>query len=93
MALICSSGVEPEVIEYLKTPPTNARRQELIKAMDIRARSLLREKGNQFDELNMADPKWTEYELVDFTLLTRDVSPYLVDRYSERKQTANPKAM
>ncbi len=68
LALIRNSGVEPEVIEYLKAPPTRARLQELIKAMGISARDLLREKGTLFEELNLADPKWTEDELVDFML-------------------------
>ncbi len=68
LALIRNSGVEPEVIEYLKTPPTKTRLQELIKAMGISARELLREKGTPFAELNLADPKWTEDELVDFML-------------------------
>jgi arsenate reductase len=65
LALIRNSGVEPEVIEYLKTPPTKARLQELIKAMSISARTLLREKGTPYNELNLADPKWTEDELID----------------------------
>ncbi|MES2948070.1 MAG: arsenate reductase (glutaredoxin) [Pseudomonadota bacterium] len=68
LALIRNSGVEPEVIEYLKTPPTTARLRELIKAMGISARDLLREKGTLYDELNLVDPKWTEDELVDFML-------------------------
>lgn len=66
LALIRNSGVEPEVIEYLKTPPTKARIEELIKAMGIGARDLLREKGTPYAELNLADPKWTGDELVDF---------------------------
>lgn len=76
LALIRNSGVEPEVIEYLKTPPTKTRLQEMIKAMGISARELLREKGTPFDELGLADPKWTEDELVDFMLL----HPILMNR-------------
>lgn len=68
LALIRNSGVEPEVIEYLKTPPTKARLQELIKAMGVGARDLLREKGTPFVELNLGDPKWTDDDLVEFML-------------------------
>ena len=45
LAMIRQSGVEPVVIEYLKTPPSRERLVELIKAMDIPVRALLREKG------------------------------------------------
>lgn len=66
LALIRNSGAEPEVIEYLKTPPTKARLQELLKAMGISARELLREKGTPYAELGLADAKWSEDELLDF---------------------------
>ena len=66
LALIRNSGAEPEVIEYLKAPPGKQRLQQLLAAMDIPARALLRQKGTPFDELGLGDPKWTEDELVDF---------------------------
>ncbi|WP_342620046.1 arsenate reductase (glutaredoxin) [Rhodoferax sp. GW822-FHT02A01] len=66
LALIRDSGVEPEVIEYLKTPPGKAKLQELLKAMGIGVRALLREKGTPYAELSLADPKWTDDELLDF---------------------------
>ena len=66
LALIRNSGAEPEVIEYLKTPPGKERLQQLLAAMGIPARELLRQKGTPFDELGLGDPKWTEDELVDF---------------------------
>ena len=65
LALIRNSGVEPEVIEYLKTPPTKARLQELLAALGISARALLREKGTPYAELGLDDPKWSEDELLD----------------------------
>jgi arsenate reductase len=68
LALIRNSGVEPEVIEYLKTPPDKARLQQLLAAMGIGARELLRQKGTPYDELGLADPKWTNDELIDFIL-------------------------
>jgi arsenate reductase len=66
LGLIRNSGAEPEVIEYLKTPPNKVRLQELLIAMGISARDLLRQKGTPYEELNLGDPKWTDDELMDF---------------------------
>ncbi|MGM4946304.1 ArsC/Spx/MgsR family protein, partial [Tardiphaga sp. 619_E2_N8_5] len=60
LAMIRQSGEEPEVIEYLKTPPSRARLVELLAAMKMPARALLREKGTPFVELGLGDQKWTE---------------------------------
>jgi arsenate reductase len=68
LAMIRQSGEEPEVIEYLKTPPDRARLIELIAAMAIPVRALLREKGTPYAELGLADPKWNDDELIDFML-------------------------
>ena len=76
LAMIRQSGEEPEVIEYLKTPPSRARLVELIKAMSISARGLLREKGTPYAELGLADPKWSDDELIDFML----AHPILINR-------------
>jgi len=66
LALIRNSGVEPIVIEYLRSPPGKERLQQLVKAMGIGARALLRQKGTPYDELGLSDPKWTDPELIDF---------------------------
>jgi arsenate reductase len=76
LAMIRASGEEPEVIEYLKTPPDRARLIELIKALGISARELLRQKGTPYAELGLADPKWTDEELIDFML----AHPILINR-------------
>ena len=76
LAMIRQSGEEPEVIEYLKTPPSRARLVELIAAMGISARALLREKGTPYAELGLADPKWSDDELIDFML----AHPILINR-------------
>jgi arsenate reductase (glutaredoxin) len=57
LAMIRQSGEEPVVIEYLKDPPTRDRLKELIAAMGISVRALLREKGTPYAELGLADPK------------------------------------
>jgi arsenate reductase len=66
--MIRQSGEEPEVIEYLKTPPSRTRLVELIGALGISPRELLREKGTPYAELGLADPKWSDDELIDFML-------------------------
>jgi arsenate reductase len=68
LAMIRQSGEEPEVIEYLKTPPDRTRLIELIAAMAIPVRALLREKGTPYAELGIADLKWSDDELIDFML-------------------------
>ena len=76
LAMIRQSGCQPEVIEYLKTPPSRARLVELIQAMGISARELLREKGTPYAELGLSDPKWSDDELIDFML----AHPILINR-------------
>ena len=68
LALIRNSGVEPEVIEYLKTPPSKERLHQLLADMGLGAHALLRQKGTPYDELGLADPKWTDDELLDFVV-------------------------
>ncbi len=164
LALIRNAGIEPTIIEYLKTPPSRDTLVKLLKRMAMTPRQLLREKGTPFAELKLHEAYWTPLsigsvrptqgktlavmevsggsqsfnavnqlrvlgrwmrmitipnqssvarafqefdeagrmkpssyyervvdvmeELVKFTLLTRDVAPYLVDRYSERRESA-----
>jgi arsenate reductase (glutaredoxin) len=76
LAMIRASGEAPEVIEYLKTPPDRERLVALIKAMGISVRDLLRQKGTPYDELALADPKWSDDELIDFML----AHPILINR-------------
>jgi arsenate reductase len=68
LALIRNSGAEPEVIEYLKTPPTKVQLQQLLQQMGLGVRALLREKGTPFAELDLADAKWSDDELLDFVV-------------------------
>jgi arsenate reductase len=76
LAMIRQSGEEPEIIEYLKTPPSREKLRELIAAMGITPRALLRRKGTPYDELGLDDPKWTDEELIDFML----EHPILINR-------------
>ena len=68
LALIREHGLEPEVIEYLKTPPSKETLKAMIAAAGITTRELLRAKEEVYAELGLDDAKWTDDELVDFML-------------------------
>ena len=68
LAIIRATGSEPEVIEYLKTPPSRERLLELIAAMGMHARELLREKGTPFHALGLDDASLPEGALIDAML-------------------------
>ena len=76
LALIRNSGDEPEVIEYLKTPPSRARLVELIKAIGISPRELLREKGTPYAELGLDDPALSDAQVLDAMM----AHPILINR-------------
>ena len=76
LALIRASGEEPVVIEYVQNPPSRQRLVELLQAMQMTPRELLREKGTPYAELGLSDPKWTDDELVDFMM----AHPILINR-------------
>jgi arsenate reductase len=66
LALIRHAGLEPRVVEYLKTPPSRDELRRLLAEMGLGVRELLREKGTPYAELGLADPKWTDEQLLDF---------------------------
>ena len=76
LAMIRQSGEEPEVVEYLKTPPSRERLKELIAAMGIPARALLREKETLYRDLDLSNPKLSDDELIDFMI----AHPNLINR-------------
>ena len=71
LAMIRASGVEPEVIEYLKNPPGRERLLELIAAMSVSARDILREKGTPYLELGLDDLRLSEEALIHFAIAFR----------------------
>jgi arsenate reductase len=76
LAMIRQSGEEPEIVEYLKSPPTRERLVELIKAMGLPVRQVLRRKGTPYGELGLDDPRWADDELIDLML----EHPILINR-------------
>jgi arsenate reductase (glutaredoxin) len=65
LGLIRQAGIEPRVIEYLKTPPTRAELADLIGRMGVPVRDVLRDKGTPFHELGLGDPALTDEQLID----------------------------
>ncbi|MDF1585798.1 arsenate reductase (glutaredoxin) [Marinimicrococcus flavescens] len=65
LGLIRDAGIEPHVVEYLKTPPSRAMLESLIARMGVRVRAVLREKGTPYEELGLGDPSLTDGQLLD----------------------------
>nr|WP_226940215.1 arsenate reductase (glutaredoxin) [Halomonas colorata] len=76
LAIIEASGEAPQVIEYLKTPPSRERLVELLSMMAITPRELLRRKGTPFEELNLDDPALSDDQLIDAMI----AHPILINR-------------
>ena len=65
LALIRNAGIEPHVVEYLKTPPNRTLVRQLAERAGVKVRDLLREKGTPFGELGLSDPSLTDDQLLD----------------------------
>ncbi len=76
LAMIRASGVEPVIIEYLKTPPTRERLMDLVHRMDITLRDLLRQKGTPYDTLGLDDATMSDDALLDAI----EAHPILINR-------------
>jgi arsenate reductase (glutaredoxin) len=76
LGMIRNAGIEPHVIEYMKTPPARALLKQLIERMGVTARSVLREKGTPFHDLGLGDPSLTEDQLLDAMM----AHPILINR-------------
>ncbi|MEO6743247.1 MAG: arsenate reductase (glutaredoxin) [Caldimonas sp.] len=76
LGLIRQAGIEPVVIEYLKTPPSKETLRDLVAAMGISVRELLRHKGTPYAELGLNDPTLSDEQLLD-TMLAH---PILINR-------------
>lgn len=73
---IRATGVEPEIIEYVKTPPSRAKLQELIAKAGLTVRQAMRNKGDLYVELNLADASLSDEALLDAMM----VHPVLIER-------------
>ncbi|MCC6192897.1 MAG: arsenate reductase (glutaredoxin) [Burkholderiales bacterium] len=76
LALLRDAGLEPEVVEYLRDPPTRERLVELIRAAGLTVREALRQKGAPYDELGLGDPGLSDDQLLDAMM----AHPILINR-------------
>jgi arsenate reductase (glutaredoxin) len=76
LGMIHDAGVEPRVIEYLKTPPSRAELLDLLRRMGLTPRQLLRRRGTPYDELSLGDPAKPDDALIDAVL----AHPILMER-------------
>ncbi|MBC2652797.1 arsenate reductase (glutaredoxin) [Novosphingobium flavum] len=76
LAMIRNAGIEPHVVEYLKTPPSRALLESLIERAGISPRALLREKGTPYAELGLDNPDLSDAQLVDAMM----AHPILINR-------------
>ena len=76
LALIRNAGLEPHVIEYLKTPPSRAMLASLIKRMGVQVRAVLREKGTPYADLGLSDEALSDSALLDAMM----AHPILINR-------------
>ncbi|CAM7289129.1 glutaredoxin-dependent arsenate reductase [Klebsiella quasipneumoniae] len=76
LALIRNSGAEPTIIYYLETPPSRDELRQLIAAMAIPVRALLRQNVEPYDALGLAEDRFTDDQLIDFMLQ----HPILINR-------------
>ncbi len=76
LAMIRNAGIEPHVVEYLKTPPSRVLLVELIERAGITPRALLREKGTPYAELGLGDDALSDDVLVDAMM----AHPVLINR-------------
>jgi len=65
LGLIRKAGIEPHVVEYLKTPPSRALLVELIDRAGMTPRELVRDKGTPYAELGLGDPSLSDDALID----------------------------
>ena len=76
LALIRHAGIEPTIIDYLKTPPSKDTLRALVAATGQPVRALLRDKGTPYADMKLADPTWTDEQLLDAIVL----HPILMNR-------------
>ena len=76
LQLLQDNGVEPEVVEYLKNPPSKNRLKQILKMLGLEPRQLMRTKETEYKEQGLADESLTQEQLIDAMLAT----PKLIER-------------
>lgn len=76
LSMIRNAGIEPHVVEYLKSPPSRLLLRQLIERMGVPVRAVLREKGTPYEELGLGDPSLSDDQLLDAMI----AHPILINR-------------
>ncbi len=76
LGLIRNAGIEPHIVEYLKTPPTRLLLRQMIERMGVGVRQVIRQKGTPFEELGLGDPSLSDDQLLDAMM----AHPILINR-------------
>lgn len=87
LGMLQDRGITPNVIEYLKTPPTKAQLKKLVAHSDLSVRDFLRTKEQVYKDLDLANPKWSDDQLLGFLA----ENPILLNRpVVETEKSARP---
>ncbi len=76
MGILKQAGIEPEIVEYLKAPPTRKQMAALLRDMKLSPRQIIRRKGNIYKELNLSDETLSDARLLD----ALEQNPVLMER-------------
>ena len=76
LQLLQDQGVEPEVVEYLKEPPSKTRLKQILKMLGMKPRELMRRKEKEYKELGLDDESLSQEQLIDAMIET----PKLIER-------------
>jgi arsenate reductase len=76
LGLIRNAGIEPHIVEYLKTPPTRLLLRQMIQRMDVSVRDVIRQKGTPFQDLGLDDLALSDDQLLDAMM----AHPILIER-------------
>lgn len=76
LGMLRENGIEPRIVEYLKTPPDRETLVRLVRAMQVPVRSILRRKAPPYAELQLDDAKWSDDQLLDLMV----ANPILIER-------------
>lgn len=76
LELLREKGIEPEIIEYLKTPPSADTLQSILEKLGLSPREFMRKKEDEYEELELDNPTLTDHELIAFMVQ----SPILIER-------------
>lgn len=76
LALIRAAGIEPVIVDYVKTPPSRAQLQEMILKAGLSVRGAMRNKGELYEQLDLANPALTDEQMLDAMM----AHPILIER-------------